>query len=182
MADDLMGVSPSLGDAAVLPTITFAGKSWTVGAPTQKAKSAFEDFVVQIASANVERQKGNVPAAKWEQLNDRLDGEIESGQYLTWGKLWNRINDSPESPIVYLASLLKERHDDATLELARQMIKAEPRQVRRALARGVPSFFSLIVQEWDSTTEEQNRLLAELMAGFATAMQGEPTSSPAPTN
>lgn len=172
-------VGLSLGDAAALPTVTFRGKTWTVGAPTGRAKSALEEIVVEIAEANIERLKKSLSAARYAAKVKDLDNAIDGGHYLTWGQLWRSVADGPDGRPAFLCALLRERHapEEATMTLAREMWTQEPRQVRRALARVVPSFFRLLLQSLPTEQAERETMLAELSAEWA-ALEAESGSSP----
>lgn len=162
-------VGLALGDAAALPTITFAGKRWTVGAPTGRAKSALEELVVEIATANVERLQKVLSPAKYAAKVKELDKQIDGGHYVTWGELWRTVSDGPDGRPAFLCALLRERHPDgeATMDVARQMWLRETRQVRRALARVVPTFFDLLLQYLPAEEEEREVLRRGLAAEWS---------------
>lgn len=179
----VIGISPSLGDAAVLPTIQHGKKKWTIGAPTQRAKSALEELAVEIAVANVERLKGKIPLLRYKQIEDDLTAKIEGGHYLTWGSLWTNISTGPDGQTSFLCALLRERHEEATLDDARALYRDKVLEVRRALARVLPVFFSLLAEGMVGVTVEERELAkGETFGAFLSELEKTPGLSPTPSS
>lgn len=179
--DEPAAVGLALGDAAALPTITLGGKKWTVGAPTGRAKSALEELVVEIATANVERLQRVLSPAKYAAKVKDLDRAIDGGHYVTWGELWRAVSDGPDGRPAFLCALLRERHDDATMAVAREMWLRETRQVKRALARVVPSFFDLLLQHLPAEEEERKQIRHGLADNWGTPQTESDSNHPSPT-
>lgn len=163
------GVGPALGDAGPCPKITFQGKTWTIGHPTQIAKVELELLVIEVAQANIDAFKRRNPA-KYEEKCKLLDLQIEGGHHKTGGELWAIVNNGPDGQPLFLASLLKEKHPEVTLDDARGMFRREQRQVRRALALVVPAFFEILADDLPLTPEDREAKRAEMAAEFLTAL------------
>lgn len=178
------GIGPALGDAGPCPVIQFNNKKWVVGHPTQVAKLELEYLVIEVAQANIDVFKRRDPA-KYEEKCKLLDLQIEGGHHKTGGELWAIANNGPDGQPLFLASLLKEKHPEVTLDDARAMFRREQRQVRRALALVVPAFFEILADDLPLTPEDREAKRAEMAAEFLAAM-AEPvvftgSSSSAPT-
>lgn len=171
------GIGPAIGDAGPCPKIVFNGKTWTIGHPTQVAKVELELLVIDVAQANIDAFKRRDPA-KHEAKSKLLDLQIEGGHHKTGGELWATVNNGPDGQPLFLASLLKENHPEITLADAKAMFRQEQRQVRRALALTVPSFFEILANDLPLTPEDRAAKRAELTAEFLAAM-AEPVASTA---
>jgi hypothetical protein len=160
------GIGAALGVGGAYSTITHAGKVWTLGKPTQKAKHELELLVVQVAQNNIDDLKSVLSPQRYEAKCAKLDGEIEAGNYKTWGSLWLAVNASPLGQPLFLASLLKEKHQEATLADAQAMWRDEPRQVYRAMRITVPDFFTVLTESLPLSPAQRARMKVEQEKSF----------------
>ncbi len=164
------GIGPALGDAGVCPRITFKGKTWTMGHPTQKAKLELELLVIEVAQKNIDDAKRALRPGQYEAKCKTLDLQIEGGAYKTGGELWNTVNNGPHGQALFLTSLLRELHPEAELADGLAMWRGEQRQVRRALALTVPDFFTVLADDLPLTPDEKVLRKAEMVAAFLEAI------------
>ena len=170
------GIGPALGAAGPCPTIEYEGTAWKVGHPTQRAKVALEHLVVESAAANIEAMRPAWGKKKTEEKLDALDMQVMGGHHKTAGALWNAINSGPDSVFLFLTSLLRENHPDATLVQGRKLWVNCPREVRRALALTVPAFFTLIAADLPGTPQSRAEAAAEYSKSFLETV-GTPDAS-----
>lgn len=167
----------SLGSAGACPEIVFQGKTWRIGHPTQRAKSALEELATAKAVAEVRALKTIVPADAYGELFSELATRVSAGDYRTWGAGWQRIIFTPANAYMFLLSLLRERHPDATEADAQALASNCREEVELALARVVPDFFTMLVDcQRDMTAEQKATVMAALRPLFAKlAPQATPT-------
>lgn len=152
-----VGYQQSLGAAGVPAEIHAGDRVYKVGHPTQRAKGRLEELVAQQARRDILRFGGS--AADW------LD-RVEAGDYATLRPGWNRVMQSPAAGSLFLLSLLREHHPDATADDAARLDKAEPEQVRAALARVVPPFFELVLADVPLPPAEKADLIRSATAAM----------------
>ncbi len=141
------GVISALGDAGVCPKITLGKEVWHCGHPTQKAKAELELLVLQTAEENLEKTKRALSPSRYAEKLKELNTAIDGGAYQTGGSLWAAINGGPKGQALFLTSLLRERHDNATVADAVKLWANVPEQVCRALAVVVPDFFRVLAED-----------------------------------
>ncbi len=170
MSNEFAGVAAELGDAGPCPVVECRGKTWQVGWPTQRAKAQLEFLVVQQAKANLESLRPVLSAADWKAEQDSLTAAIRGGHWKTWGSLWQNVCDGPDTNNLFLASLLRERHPDATLGDAEVLWVESAEQVKDALAQVVPLFFALLVTRLSATPEQKALMVAQSTAQFLVSL------------
>lgn len=138
------GVMAALGDAGPCPTIERGGKTWTVGHPTQRAKAELEKLVVEVSQATLDDLKGMLPPAKWDEKEAKFDALLFSRQWQTWGTLWFEVANGPQSYPLFLLSLMRPHHPEATVRDAEALWRDANRACRAALVMVVPGFFDLL--------------------------------------
>lgn len=175
------GAAFALGASGACPTVTSGDRTWTVGWPTQKAKTELEGLVVEVAIDNIERLKKYLSPTKYEQKCADVDRQIDAAQYLTGGALWRTHVAGRDGGALFLCALLREHHQDATLADARLLMSTEPRQVRHALARVVPPFFTLLVDAMPLTPDEKADMLVRAGPIIEALTGAMPSDSPSPT-
>lgn len=148
MAEEIKaeGVGPVLGDAGPAPSFDWDGRTWTLGHPVQRAKAELERLVRQYVCAELEEMRGVWPEPKFAAKEAELDERIYGGQCKTWGGLWLAATDGPDGNALFLLSLLRGRHPEATLDDARVMWNASPRPLRHAFAEVIPGFFGHLLR------------------------------------
>jgi hypothetical protein len=168
------GIGPALGDAGAHPTVTLDGKTWTVGHPTQKAKSELELFVIAAAKKNLADLRPTMSEAEWVQEQEELRLQLYGRAWQTWGKLWAALTNGPLGDALFLASLLKDQHPEVTLDAAERLWLGANDDCRLALSIVVPDFFALLVM-YLPANETSKRALAERMRAEVTARLARPT-------
>lgn len=170
------GAGPALGAAGPCPAIDYAGKSWAVGHPTQRAKAELELLVIDAAQRNIDQRKGRLSKDQYEAKCAALDLQVQGGHHRTWGPLWRAVNAGPDGTKLFLLSLLREHQPDATFADVDGMFRDAGRQTTRALAVVMPIFFSLLVTEMPVGPEERAAKLADLLTEYAAQTPSEPTA------
>lgn len=161
-------MGPVLGAAGPCPTVTHNGKTWQIGHPTQNAKATLEILVVEAAQRNIDKLKSSLSVARYEAKCAALDTKIEGGHHRTWGSLWRSVNSGPDGTALFLLSLLREKHPEATFEDAEALLRDEPRGTGRAFMQVAPAFFSLLVACLPGATpQEKEKQMESLRADFA---------------
>ena len=142
--------------------IELDGKVWKVAHPTRAARDALAAMVLQHAWANLKQTQTVLPDGYAELLAEmvRLIGAEE---YKTGGKAWGATVNGPSGNALFVLSLLREHHPDASLKDARKLIGHRPDDVQVALAALVPGFF-LLVGEDDEIPPERRAEMAALAA------------------
>lgn len=189
MADEKIvadGVGPALGGAgAPCPEITFVGKTWKVGWPTQDARLWMELLVAQRAEDQLEERRRTLAPEKYAEKADKLDRQISAGKHRVQGELWLDAAGGPDAMPLFLCSLLKEHHPKATLADARVLWGACTRQVRRAMALVLPPFLPILFERVPAEQEEKDRVartyLEAVLPLLGDVTEQTPNSSPAPS-
>lgn len=162
-----MEMASSLGAAGACPEISFQGKTWKVGHPTGRARSVLEELAVAKATAEVRSLKTALPPDAYAEMFTELCGRISAGDYRTWGAGWQRIIFGTQNSHLFLLSLLRENHPEATEADAKAIGFGCPEEVQLALARVVPDFFALLLQGLPLSPEQKAQmegLVAEVVA------------------
>ncbi len=183
MSDEFQGVSAELGAAGPCPVVTYKGKPWSIGWPTQRAKATLENLVFLIAKRNVEQLKSVMPPHEFAIEQAALSSMIRGGKYRTWGPLWVEVNNGPDGNTLFLLSLLRENHPEATFADAEGMWAESTDDVQTALAQVIPGFFKLLVAAAPGTPEQKAEILARSVAEFLSNLHLPPGAgaSNAPT-
>ena len=159
--DGFQGIRLELGDAVSPVVIKLGNKEWKIGPPTQAAKGELEGSVVQVAERNLELLKPFWSAAKYKQEEAELRNAIRGGHWKTWGQLWATIINSPDGNTLFLLSLMREKHLEATFEDAQALWREKTEEVKKAFALQIPSFFAILVTYLPGTPEERAKALAD---------------------
>jgi hypothetical protein len=176
-----VGVQNLLGDAGACPEVELNGKAWKIGHPTQRAKAALEELAAAKAVSEVVALKGVVPPAAYAEMFADVMRGIKTGAYKTFSPGWVEQATGPAGGALFLLSLLRERHPEATEEDAVALAAAKPDEVQAALARVLPPFFEALLATAPIPAAQKGhvlKVLADAMADFLTPQT--PTSSPPP--
>jgi hypothetical protein len=149
------GIGTFLGDAGACPEIEFEQHIYQIGHPTQRAKACLEELAAAKAVAEIRKLKTSLPADAYSEMFAELNKSIAAGDYRTWGPGWQRIVLAGGNAHLFLLSLMRERNPKVDEKLARALAIAEPEQVGAALARVVPGFFSLLLDELPLQKEQR---------------------------
>lgn len=163
MADDELDPGDFLGAAGVCPEIEYNGTTYRVGHPTQKAKDQLTKLVAAVALQGAQQADRDMPglgavARLTDQITDRL--------HRPGRELWKRHALGPDGPKLFLCSLLRENHPDASLDLASALSRDRADEVAVALLLVVPRFFLLLAADpdlppgWAEMFREKARELA----------------------
>jgi hypothetical protein len=141
-------VGAALGDGGACPTVIDLadGKVWTVGHPTQRAKSELELFVIAAAKKNLEDMRPALSEDEYAQEKELLRLQLFGRHWQTWGPLWASVTNGPLGDAAFLASLAKPHHPEMTLETAERLWLSANDDCRLALLIVVPDFFELLVK------------------------------------
>lgn len=170
-----------LGDAGACPEVELGGKTWRIGHPTQRAKAALEELAAASAVAEVVALKGVVPAATYAEMFEGVARAVKRREYRTFGPGWLEQTTGPAGGSLFLLSLLRERHPEATEDDALALATAKPDEVQAALARVLPPFFELLMAKAPIPDAQKPKVLAAITGAMADFLRGPtPTSSPPP--
>lgn len=177
------GALAALGDAVPPPEVRFNGKPWRIGHPTQGAKAELEKLVVQVAEQSVDDLKGVLPAARHAALVKRLDDRIMARQWQTWGPLWSETVNGPLSFPLFLLSLMKPHHPEATVADAQSLWLGVNRECRNALVMVLPGFFDLLAASLPGDAADRaasaREMVAELLAALSRpVLTAAPSTTP----
>lgn len=165
---DVEGLGTFLGDAGSCPTVQWDGHTYEIGWPTQRAKTALEELAAAKAVSEIRSLKKALPADAYAETFSELTSRIAAGDYRTWGVGWQRVVLAGGNAHLFLLTLLREKNPKITEQLARALAIAEPEQIGAALARVVPGFLSLLLDELP--LQEEQRAAAELILKDAVAL------------
>lgn len=153
-----------LGAAGGSPEIPFNNKIWKIGHPTQRAKETLERLAVAKATAEIMALKGAVDAQAYAELFESHKRDITSGSYRTWGDGWQRVTFAPQNAQLFLLSLLRENHPEATELDAKTLALGAREEVEIALAQVVPGFFSMLLEEMPLPPEQKAAVREKLVS------------------
>ncbi len=171
-----VGIGPVLGAAGPCPVIVHKGKSWTVGHPTQKAKSWLEKLVAACALETLAELKDVLPPDEYLARRASLDQNIYQKQHRTWGPLWTTVTSGEDGDAVFLLSLLKLHHPEATMADARELHLNANREVGLAFAEVLPAFFTLLVETYPVQAEDRQAVAEEYAKKFQVSPPKSPTT------
>lgn len=158
------------------PRITVDGIEWKVGWPTKRAKKRLEQMVAGKAITEVDSLKDMLSAELYRKKSDDVLSLVTAGEHRVGGQLWNRVMASESGATLYLLSLLRENHPDATEEQTYRLMLHSPEQVRVAIALVTPNFYRLIGEEKGLTPDQQAQLMKQAQDALS---QPEKTANPA---
>lgn len=156
-------VTQVLGASGACPTITRGDKTWTVGHHTQRSKSELELLVIAYAKENVERLK-ELDDALYAQESAGLSRLIRAGAFRTWGDLWQEAWSGPDRVPLMLASLVRTKHQDFGLALAREIWLEQTEHVVDVLSVLLPDFFLAILSALPGGDATRAATLAAMVA------------------
>jgi hypothetical protein len=179
------GALAALGDAVPPPEVQWNGKPWKIGHPTQGAKAELEKLVVEVAEGSLAELRGTLKPARFAALEKQLDDKILARQWQTWGSLWSEVINGPKSFPLFLLSLMRPHHPDATLADAEGLWLGANRACRNALVMVLPGFFELLAAslpaEEDARREGAKTWAAEILLALALpTLTDSPSTKPSP--
>lgn len=131
------------------PTVTAAdGTVWRLSLNHQNAKAALEELVRSHAIRTALRDKRRLGGRDGDDHYAAFEELLDGDHYLTMGKGWQAAVRSRDGNWLFLASLLAEHHPTVTPDAVRDLMAAEPEQVRAALKAVAPGFFRHVVAAW----------------------------------
>lgn len=179
MAEEVSpGVTTLLGSAGARPEIRHAGTVWKIGHPSQRAKSELELLAVAAAFAEVRELKAALPADAYAEAFQELVSSVAAKHYKTWGPGWQRVVWGPQSSHLFLLSLLREAHAQATEADAKALAAACPEEVTLALVQVVPNFVSLLLNDRPELTPEQRENLMGVVNAALAKLLPPPPQQP----
>lgn len=158
------GIGIMLGAAGPCPEIPFGGKVWKVGHPTQRAKAELEKLAVAAALDEVRALKGVVPTDAYREMFAEVTSQITNREFRTWGPAWQRAVFAPANAHLFLCSLLRECHPQATPADALALAQGCPEEVAAALAQVVPNFLRVLLEGLPLTPEQREKAEAAMGA------------------
>lgn len=173
------GVQTMLGAAGgACPEIPYGGKVWRVGHPTQSAKKTLEALAVASAAGELRELRGAVPPDAYKEMFDTFTAKVAAKSYRTWGPGWREVVFGESGAHLFLLSLLRENHPEATEADVLALAEHRPEDVRLAVAEVVPNFVLLLLNDLKGVTPEQREQIRGLVAD---RLAPPPTPTPAST-
>ena len=159
------------------PSIECGGKVWRVGFNTQDAKGGLEELVRAHVLRNAIKNKRAIGGTEGQEIFDEAEKKILQGHYLAFEKGWQETLKSSAGTILYLLSLLREHHPDATEDDARKLLVQEREQSEAAILAVSPSFFSAMAVQNGVTKGDAAEVAASIARDLATAPQEPATAT-----
>lgn len=141
MADLKASVGDVLGGDTAPGVVSWNGKEYKCGAPTQGAKDRLEKMVAAAAIASVRDLKDTLPSDDYAAMWASTTAAIQSREHATGGALWGRVLSQPDGAALFPLSLFQEYQPAMTAAEMRLMMAEEPEQVGAVMALMVPRFF-----------------------------------------
>jgi hypothetical protein len=168
-------VSDVLGASGDCPRIVVGEdpnqKTWLVSWPTQKAKTRLNNLFIGMAEQNVNESSAGLSPARRAQADKDFSEAMRRGDYKTWGAGWLAEYQTPRGQVMFLLSLLQEKHPTATEADAIALFRDKGGEVTRALLRVAPPFFSLMIDDMPTAPmADPEALLAFKMATIGQMM------------
>lgn len=167
-------VQAALGQFGSPPQVTWRGRVYVVGFPTQKAKAALERLAAAAAARAVEDLRDVLPPDQYRRAVDRVWERIAAREYATWGPGWREIVFTPAGAALQLLALLHPAHPDLTPDDAEAMMRECEVQVGAALRAVYPPFFELLA----AGTAIPPGVMADLRDGLERAFPAAPSTTP----
>lgn len=166
-AEETPGLQQMLGAAGACPEIHCDGKVWKVGHPTQRAKAELERLAVAAALDEVRSLKNVIPPDAYQEMFGEVTRQITAKEFRTWGPGWQRSVFGASSAHLFLTSLLRECHPNATPADALRLTQECPEEVTAALAQVVPGFLSVLLAGVPMTSDQRTKI-TEILANLNT--------------
>ena len=163
-------IGAALGAAGAAPVVAHAGKVWTVGHPTQRAKTELEQLVVQASQQALDDLKPALRPAQWEAKRVELDAQLFGRHWQTWGSLWSTVTNGPQGFPLFLLSLARPHHPEMTVADAEALWANANRACRLALMVVVPDFFDLLAAYLPADDAGKRALAEQMRADLLTAL------------
>lgn len=164
MAADSLQVA--LGEAGACPEVGWNGKIWKIGHPTQRAKAILEELAADRSISEVVAMKAYLSPAAYAELFAESRRAIAKREYATWGEGWQAVMSSIDGGLLFLLSLLRVNHPEATEETVRGLMADKGDEVAAAMDRVMPPFFALLVESLPAPPAERAKHLAGMLADF----------------
>lgn len=158
-------VGQVLGAAGACPEVEYAGRVWRVGFPTQRAKARLEELFAAQALAEVKALEGVLDPADYAGELAAVRDAVRSKQYRTWAPGWVAAMNGPEAGTLFLLSLLRENHPDATAADARALAENRADEVNAAVDRVAAPFFETVAADFPGTPAAKAKAL-EVVRGL----------------
>lgn len=163
-------VTNLLGDAGASPTVSYKGKTWTIGHPTQKAKADLEILVVERAKQNLEDARPALTEEEYAAERKDLSAHIKARTWKTFGELWNALCSGPCGNPLFLLTLMRPHHQDATYQDAETLWLNANADCCDAMAVVVPGFLDQLASEIPAEDAARRQMAAERKAEFIKAV------------
>lgn len=173
-----MSIQNLLGDAGACPEISWNGKVWRIGHPTQRAKAVLEELVAAKAIGEVTALKTALPPETYAEVFQGVLDRVSGGEFRTFGRGWVNLTTGGTGAVLFLLSLLRERHPDATESDAIGLAADRGDEVQGALGRVIPSFFELLLETSAIPAQQKQAVRAAL----GQALSAAPPPPPTPTD
>lgn len=178
--DEAPSVTTLLGSSGACPEVRHNGKVWKIGHPTGRAKACLEQLAVASAFDEVEALQASLSPQRYQKAYRELLASVAAREYKTWGSGWQRVVWGEMSAQLFLLSLLRENHPEATEEDALMLAGAAPEKVSLALVQVVPTFLALLLSERTDVAPEQREKIMGAANEIAKRFNPNPSPS-APT-
>ncbi len=178
-------VSDILGASGACPEITVGNKTWSIGWPTQAAKTRLRKLLIGIAEQNMMQAASDLSPGFQKQAQKDFSEAVRNGEYKTWGAGWLAAYNTPRGQLMFLLSLVQENHPSATESDVTAIAREKSDELSRAFLCVAPPFLSLLIDDMEqlqtATAESVSAFKAEtigaMMAQVKKALRQLPTLS-----
>lgn len=166
-----VGAQALLGESGATPEVEWNGVTWKIGHPVQRAKAVLEELAAAKAVRSVVALKSALAPAEYAEAYSEVLRQVTAGDFRTWGVGWVRQVAGADGSALFLLSLLRCHHPQATEADAAGLLAACPGEVNAAVERVTPRFFDLLVSAVPGLTPEAR---ADLTALFRARLTPSP--------
>lgn len=180
----MLPVSDVLGAAGASPEIVWGERAYRLGHPTQKAKAAFCDMIVDAEFRGIQEalKRGFLTEAKADAAVERLGRQVDRRGHQPGGELFAKYGIGAEGVAgteLFVLSLFRENHPAMTLGEYRDLAEARPDEVKLAVRKVVPLFFEWVLEKGSLTPAQKSDIRAKIPALVDAAFgPGTPSGSP----
>lgn len=147
-----------LNGASDCPRIKTESAEYKVGWPTKRARKRLEQLVAARAITELEELADTLRPDVYRTRSDKVLALVTAGAHKVGGELWNTVMASEAGATLYLLSLVREHHPDATEEHVNALLYKYPDQVQVAIRLVTPNFYRLLGEERGLTPEQLDQL------------------------
>jgi len=168
-----------MGAARACPEIEWNGQTWKIGYPTGRAKDILKKLFIRQATDDVISLKNVLDGEQYAEMFESHRLALQSGKFEPFKPGWNAVMQSPNGGSLFLLSLLRLNHPNATLADANGITMDKGDELALIIDQVMPDFFSVLVADLKISPEKRQETLATLMQAWQTRLSSNTTSASA---